>query len=58
MALPEQTPAEVEGQHHTYLTNKIPWYVYLLWFLFVVLFISYSLINFLPALRQELLNGP
>lgn len=58
MAIPEQTSAEVEGQHHSYFTNKIPWYVYLMWFLYGILFISYLLVNFLPALRQEILNSP
>ncbi len=58
MAAPEQTAPEVEGRHHTYVTSKIPWYVYLLWFLFGILFVSYVLANFLPALQQEILTPP
>ena len=29
MAAPENTPPEVEAQHHRYRGSKIPWYVHL-----------------------------
>ncbi len=49
-----QTPAEEERQHHTYTTNRIPWYVHLMWISFWVLAIWYTAAYMVPAIREEL----
>ncbi len=48
------TSLEEERQHHTYSTNRIPWYVHLMWISFWV-FTAYYLIRYLfPAIQVEL----
>lgn len=51
----EQTPADVEHQHHTYTSNVIPWYVRLIWVLFWIFVVYYGVKYFLPAIQDELL---
>jgi hypothetical protein len=54
----EQSSAESELRHHTYITNVIPWYVRLIWVLFWIFVIYYGVTYFLPAIQEELLFQP
>lgn len=51
-------PSDEERRHHTYVSNKIPWYVCVIWLVFWGVAIGYAAIYLLPALRTELLNPP
>jgi hypothetical protein len=49
---------EAEGRFHTYVGNRIPWYVRLIWLCFWV-FAAYYVISYLfPELQTEILNPP
>jgi hypothetical protein len=50
---PPNTTAREERTHHRYVTNRIPWYVHLLWFCFWALAIGYIVSYLIPALRNE-----
>ncbi len=50
--------AEVEHRYHHYTGNRIPWYVRLLWVLFWVFAIYYTLTYLFPALRVEMTSPP
>ncbi|MCA8996594.1 MAG: hypothetical protein KDA80_06410 [Planctomycetaceae bacterium] len=52
----EQTTAEQEHIHHTYIGNVIPWYVRLIWLLFWIFVIYYGITYFLPAIQQDLIE--
>lgn len=54
----DEGAADVEHQFHHYTGNRIPWYVRLLWILFWVFAISYTLNYLFPSLRIELTNPP
>ena len=54
----EYAPAEIEHQFHHYTGNRIPWYVRLLWILFWVFAVYYTLSYLFPALRVELTSPP
>ncbi|MCA9026235.1 MAG: hypothetical protein KDA86_13595 [Planctomycetaceae bacterium] len=58
MSLEDQATAEQEHQHHTYTSSEIPWYVRLIWVLFWIFVIYYSLTYFLPTMQTELVNPP
>jgi len=58
MATPEDTPAEVEGQHHRYRGSRIPWFVHLIWLTFWLFAVSYIVIYLFPKMRTELLPPP
>jgi hypothetical protein len=55
---PDQTPAAVENRFHSYVGNRIPWYVRLIWLLFWVFAVSYVILYLFPALRVEITNPP
>jgi hypothetical protein len=48
----------VEHQFHTYSSNRIPWYVRLVWLLFWIFAVYYTLEYLFPELRTELVNRP
>lgn len=50
----ERRPAEVEHQYHQYSGNDIPWYVRLIWILFWIFAIYYTIQYLFPALQTEL----
>ena len=54
----ENTPPEEENKNHTYVTNRIPWFVHLAWISFWIMAIAYILVYQLPAIRTEFLNPP
>jgi hypothetical protein len=55
---PENTTPEEENKNHTYTTNRIPWYVHVIWVTFWVLAITYVLVYQFPVVRKEFLNPP
>lgn len=54
----DNAPANVEHQFHHYTGNRIPWYVRLLWILFWIFAVYYTLTYLFPALRIELTTPP
>lgn len=58
MTQPEETTPEVESRFHHYISNRIPWYVHLIWVLFWIFVVGYVLTYFLPALKVELVTPP
>ncbi len=54
----DNDPADVENQFHHYTGNRIPWYVRLLWILFWIFAVYYTLTYLFPALRIELTTPP
>jgi len=54
MNKPEPISVEEEAKHHQYVGNRIPWYVRLIWLLFWVFAIYYTIQYMFPALRVEL----
>lgn len=58
MNTPEYLPPEVEHQQHAYTTNRIPWYVHVIWVLFWIFAVSYVVTYLLPAIQKEFLAAP
>ena len=57
--IPIENPSpEAEGQHHTFVTHRIPWFVHLLWVVYWVMSISYILYYQFPVIQRELMNPP
>ena len=56
MAVIESTSAEVEGKYHHYTGNRIPWYVRLIWVLFWVFAVYYTIAYLFPAIQREILE--
>jgi hypothetical protein len=54
----EPGAAEEEGRFHTYVGNRIPWYVRLIWICFWVFAIYYVIAYLFPDLRTEILAPP
>jgi hypothetical protein len=55
---PENTSPEEENKNHTYVTNRIPWFVHALWIIFWIMAITYVLSYQFPVIRTEFLNPP
>lgn len=53
---PDQTSAAVEGRFHTYVGNRIPWYVRLLWVCFWVFAVYYVITYLFPDLQTAIFN--
>ena len=53
---PEQTSAVVESQYHTYVGNRIPWYVRLFWLCFWIAAVYYVITYLFPDLQSEIFN--
>jgi hypothetical protein len=53
-----ETTADVEHRFHHYTGNRIPWYVRLIWVLFWIFAVYYTLQYLFPALRLELTSPP
>ena len=54
----KNTSAEAEHRWHSYVGNRIPWYVRLLWMMFWVLAIYYTIAYLFPALQVEIVSPP
>ncbi len=52
------TTPEDEGRWHTYVGNRIPWYVRLIWLGFWVLAVYYTISYLFPALQIEIASPP
>lgn len=50
--------AVAENRFHTYVGNRIPWYVRLMWLGFWVIAIYYTIAYLFPDLQREILNPP
>jgi len=50
---PEDTPAAVENRFHTYVGNRIPWYVRLIWICFWVFAVYYVIAYLFPDLQTS-----
>lgn len=55
---PDSSSAEAEGRFHTYVGNRIPWYVRLIWLAFWVFAVYYTIAYLFPDLQTEILNPP
>jgi hypothetical protein len=55
---PEQTPAQLENRFHTYVGNRIPWYVRLMWLAFWIFAVGYVIMYLFPALQVEITDAP
>lgn len=58
MSKPDDPPAEVENAHHTYVTNRIPWYVHAIWICFWIIAIAYVIVYQLPMIPVEIQTPP
>ncbi len=54
----EESTAEVEHRFHHYTSSRIPWYVRLLWVMFWIFAVYYTLQYLFPELRIELTSPP
>jgi hypothetical protein len=50
--------APVENRYHTYVGNRIPWYVRMIWLFFWVFAVVYVIKYLFPDLQTEILNPP
>lgn len=53
---PDQTSPVSEGRFHTYVGNRIPWYVRLLWVCFWVFAVYYVITYLFPDLQTAIFN--
>ena len=56
--LPDQSTVEQESQLHDYEGNRIPWYVRLIWVLFWIFVVYYTIVYMIPAIQIELFTRP
>jgi hypothetical protein len=54
----DDSAADVEAHYHNYVSSRIPWYVRLVWLLFWIFAVYYTLQYLFPALRIELTSPP
>lgn len=54
----DPTSPEAEGRFHTYVGNRIPWYVRLIWLCFWVFAVYYVIAYLFPDLQTEIINPP
>lgn len=55
---PDPRTAEAEHQFHNYTSNRIPWYVRLIWLAFWTFVVIYTVRYLFPALQIELVSPP
>lgn len=53
-----ETTPEDEHRFHSYVGNRIPWYVRLIWIGFWVFAIYYVITYLFPDLQTEIVNPP
>ena len=54
MSDPQPGTAETEGRYHRYVSNKIPWYVHMIWICFWILAVSYVVRYLFPEVQKEM----
>jgi hypothetical protein len=52
----EDPGAREEHQHHRYVGSRIPWYVRMVWILFWIFAVYYTIQYLFPDLRANLLT--
>ncbi len=52
----EDRSAHEEHKHHTYVGSRIPWYVRMIWILFWIFAVYYTIQYLFPDLRTSLLS--
>ena len=55
---PDQASAEGEHRFHSYVGNRIPWYVRAIWIGFWVFAVYYTISYLFPNLQTEILAPP
>lgn len=55
---PDSTSAKIESRWHSYVGNRIPWYVRLIWLMFWVFAVYYTIAHLFPALQVEIASPP
>lgn len=50
--------AEEEHRWHSYVGNRIPWYVRLIWLLFWAMAVYYMIAFLFPAMQHEISSPP
>ena len=55
--LKESSPG-TESRWHSYVGNRIPWYVRFIWLLFWVFAVYYTIAYLFPALQLEIVSPP
>lgn len=55
--VPEDTPASVENRFHTYVGNRIPWYVRMIWVCFWIFAVYYVITYLFPDLQTALFKS-
>lgn len=58
MTQSDSTSPEAEGVFHDYVGNRIPWYIRLIWLLFWIFVIYYTIRYMFPAVQVELFERP
>lgn len=58
MSKPDARTPEEEKKHQRYLGNFIPWNIPVLWVMFTIFVIYYTLRYIFPAMRVELITPP
>ncbi len=56
MGLSEDHSPEVEHRFHTYIGHRIPWYVRLIWLMFWIIAIYYTLTYAIPDIQHSFTN--
>ena len=54
----DESAADVEARYHNYQSSRIPWYLRLVWLLFWIFAVYYTLQYLFPALRIETATPP
>ncbi|MEQ8210544.1 MAG: hypothetical protein RH917_12005 [Lacipirellulaceae bacterium] len=54
----EHSAPQTENRWHTYVGNRIPWYVRLIWLFFWSFAIYYAIAYLFPALQVEIQSPP
>jgi hypothetical protein len=54
----KDTSAELENHWHSYVGNRIPWYVRMIWLCFWVFAVYYTITYLFPALQVEIVSPP
>jgi len=54
----KDTSAVIEHRWHSYVGNRIPWYVRLIWLFYWTFAIYYTIAYLFPALQTEIVSPP
>jgi len=54
----KDTSPEVEHRWHSYVGNRIPWYVRLFWLMFWIFAVYYTITYLFSALQIEIVSPP